>query len=216
MLMMPRKFNAGDNYGRITITKSYTEKKGRHWFHDCICECGNKTKLNGSELKRGRVKSCGCLFTETKTTHSMSSDPIYRVWASMIQRCANKKFTTYVNYGARGISVCDRWLKFVNFYNDMGDRPSPIHCIDRIDNDGNYEPQNCRWTTVAENNINQRVRKDNKFNKVGVSYRSDTGEFVATLQRNGERKYLGAFKTIEDAKNARLMAENNFKKENKK
>jgi hypothetical protein len=84
--------------------------------------------------------------------------PEYKVWAAMIQRCSNPNNADYPDYGGRGIRVCDRWLKFANFYADMGPRPSPQHSIDRIDNDGNYALGNCRWATAADQRANQRPR----------------------------------------------------------
>ena len=97
------------------------------------------------------------LYTKN-TKHGMANTSIYSIWHSMKQRCLNPNNTNYKNYGGRGIKVCNRWLEFKNFYKDMGDRPEGKE-LDRINNDGNYEPSNCRWITHIENNRNKRTTK---------------------------------------------------------
>jgi len=102
-----------------------------------------KIQNNDGEIKRGK--------DHPRFKHGMSRAPIYRVWAAMITRCSDPKYKKYKYYGGRGITVCDRWLRFENFYEDMGERPSGLQ-IDRIDNDKGYSPDNCRWVTAKENN----------------------------------------------------------------
>ncbi len=107
----------------------------------------------------GMTKSCGCLQRERAGSfarHGMSQSPEYTSWQQMKNRCLNPNGEVYKNYGARGIRICDRWLSFENFLEDMGKRPSPRHTLGRLDNDGDYEPDNCEWQTATEQNKNRR------------------------------------------------------------
>ena len=144
-------------FGRLTVkslSNQRTNQGGARW--KCDCECGNPTVVAAGNLTSGAVRSCGCLAKEAQktngkvnnTTHGKSGTSEYNIWHGMKQRCLNPKNKGFPNYGGRGITVCDRWINsFENFYEDMGPRPSLEHSIDRKENNGNYEPGNCHWTT---------------------------------------------------------------------
>ena len=141
-------------------------------FAHCICECGKTKDVRVSNLKMGISLSCGCYqkerSAETQIKHGalVRKDDIpkeYLVWQAMLNRCRNPRFIGYANYGGRGITVCKRWEDFRNFIADMGFRPSPEFTVERINNDGNYEPSNCKWATRKEQRNNQRPHKRNRI-----------------------------------------------------
>lgn len=152
----------GDIFARLTAIKQVERAKSgnQQWLFQC--ECGKRVVARTIDVTRGFKRSCGCLASELTAErnrrmarHGMFGTPEYNIWALMLQRCLNSKAIAYKRYGARGITVCERWLTFENFYADMGARPSPKHSIDRINNDGNYELANCRWATRSQQNKNK-------------------------------------------------------------
>lgn len=150
----------GRTFGRLVV-KSYfgrTNAKRTHAW-TCECECGETKVVSGHHLTSGGVTSCGCWRASHGRTHGMSRQPEYAVWCCMLQRCGNGNNPSYNNYGGRGITVCQRWHKFENFYADMGPRPGGCYELDRRDNDGNYEPSNCWWIKRERQAVNRRSNR---------------------------------------------------------
>ena len=144
----------GQIFGKLTVLSSKGKSKNGSSKWLCGCECGNEKIIIGASLTSKRVNSCGCLRKELlrknnsklKTKHGKYGTPIYGVWFDMKQKCYNPNYATYRNNGGSGIIVCERWkTAFENFYEDMGDKPSVKHKLERIDVSRNFEPDNCRW-----------------------------------------------------------------------
>lgn len=167
----------GKRFGKLTVTgfnrreiqKGYMYR----YYWNCICDCGNECVVNAQLLKTGTTKSCGCL----RGRHHMTNTKIHGLWKGIKSRCFNKNHIHYDKYGGRGITICDKWLLFENFYDwAIKNGYKEGLSIDRIDNNGNYEPSNCRWTTQKEQNSNKR-------NNVFIDYKGKTYT-LSELARN--------------------------------
>jgi hypothetical protein len=132
-------------FGRWNVLQwDHVEYATQFWL--CRCDCGVEKIVNGSSLKTGRSVSCGCYAVEKTTTHGMEGTPTYTCWAQMKSRCLNPRNNFHARYGGRGIAVCDRWMKFENFFADMGIKPAGLS-IERKNNDLGYTPENCEWAS---------------------------------------------------------------------
>lgn len=173
----------GRRFGRLIVLRKVTVPGARNAMWECRCDCGALTTGAGANL--GKTKfSCGCMQSENgakslevnrlarPNLHGESHSHEYKTWAGMKGRCLNPNNPKYPRYGGRGIKVCKRWAdSFENFLEDMGPKPSPIHSIDRINNDGNYEPKNCHWATVSTQTRNRRTTRYVKIDGVSLCIR---------------------------------------------
>ena len=193
-----------------------SKHKLRYGLYKCGF-CGTEFKTGSQDVKRGHTKSCGCYqkrrVSETHKTHGKRHTRLYKIWINMKKRTLNSKNKHYINYGGRGITICDEWKNdFMSFYNwAMENGYSDELSIDRIDNDGNYEPNNCRWTTRTIQNRNQRIQKNNTSGYKGVSYNKGNNKYIVRIDINKKNIYLGYFQTAVEG----AIVYNNYIIENK-
>ena len=200
----------GETYMRKATEKS--ANRTRYGLYECPF-CEKEFETLEYSVRSGATKSCGCMLNKKNTSHGFTFNRFYSTWYTMLYRCNNPKSKVYNYYGGRGITVCEEWLDVTNFvaWCDLTHPNIEGLSLDRIDVDGNYEPNNCRWADASTQALNQRVRKDNKSGVVGVSYKIRDGVWVASICVNNTRKHIGSFPTKEEA----VQARDNYIIENK-
>lgn len=160
----------GKRIGRWVVLREVPRKRahnGCRWL--CQCDCGTRKEMDGTGLREGKSRSCGCLQKYLLTRHGMSRTKEYYVWQGILRRCNDPESDNYINYGGRGIKVCDRWQGkrgFIRFIFDVGGKPFDGASLDRIDNDGNYAPGNVRWADAKTQANNRRPRKKTYYEEV--------------------------------------------------
>ena len=192
----------GQKFGRLTVAEQLP-RTGKLRVWRCRCDCGELKDVITARLRNGNVKSCGCYRRARGVEHGRTinrkhgegsnghESAEYQTWGAMLSRCNNPNHVMYPDYGARGIKVCERWRRFENFLADVGRRPPgrtgdrPTYSIDRIDNDGDYEPGNVRWATHIEQNNNQRSRRFYTRAKKTISIGSETRTLTEWLDLRG-------------------------------
>jgi hypothetical protein len=195
---MPRK--AIDMSGFISGRLKVIEKVGcyqKQAMWSCECSCGNIITVAGANLRSGRTKSCGCLAKELMTTHGMYKTNTYSSWKHMKVRCDSENFHQFKDYGGRGIAYDPSWSNFENFYMDMGDCPDG-YTLDRLDVNGNYCKENCKWSSRQEQSVRQRLSKRNKSGRSGVT-ETKNGRWQVRIVVNYKKITLGTFDSFEEA-----------------
>lgn len=198
----------GLRFGRLTVLglKDYLRQpSGRpYYLWECLCDCGKITNVAGGHLRNGHTQSCGCYNKDVITTHGKTKTRLYSIWHKMKDRCLNENHTHYKYYGGRGISICDEWFDFSKFeewamqsgYNDS-------LTLDRINNDGNYSPENCKWSTVMEQNNNRNANRYLEYD--GITYT------MANLARKAGIPYGTFIKRLDAWKDVKKAVETPYK-----
>jgi hypothetical protein len=197
--------NCGQRFGQLTVIHE-AAKIDQYRAFKLKCDCGNVCIVKLNALRKSNpTQSCGCLQIAAlgnRRTHGYSRTPTYSIWSGMRKRCENQMDGSYPNYGGRGIQVCERWHKFENFLADMGERPSDRHEIDRINNDGNYEPGNVRWIDDGRaQSRNRRKQKNGSSQFRGVDW-WNRAKWRTRITIDGKVRELGLFDDEEEAARA--------------
>lgn len=211
---MPSIINlVNKTFGQLRVIEKSEEvfKTGVHW--KCVCSCGKEVIVRSQSLRTGATISCGCYkqnrpYATIKHGHSRNvKSPEYMAWCSMKNRCSREIGKNSKYYIEKGIVVCERWINsFDNFLEDMGERPTKNHSLDRINTQEGYCKENCRWATKQEQSYNTDIQRNNTSGRTGVQL-SKTGIWIASITFNYKTIYLGSFASFENACKAREIAE---------
>lgn len=214
--MRTLNYQNGKVYGKLTIVEQaerLVHRGSRYRQVYCECSCGNPERVlvRCNNLISGNTTSCGCVLEASRKKHGMSRTRTYRIHEGMVRRCRPELKDKFPHHAGRGIKVCKEWNpylggSFENFYRDMGEAPDGMS-IDRIDNDGDYCKENCRWATDSIQGYNKGLDPNNTSGKSGVSFYKSQGKWSAEIHVEGNHIRLGMFEDKEDAINARLEAE---------
>lgn len=199
----------GLRFGRWTVMER-APNRGKRVYWVCRCDCGATREIRQDGLRSGVSQSCGCYQHDVVTKHGMWRSAAHGVWEGMIQRCDNPNHLAYARYGGRGIRVCERWHEFAEFYADMYPKPFSSASLDRIDNNGDYCPENCRWATKKEQSRNRsdnRVLNYHGIERCVTEWAETLGMKVSALN---ERIRCGW--TVEDALDTPVHLDNRWRR----
>lgn len=184
----------GKRFHKLLVVENMGHDKHSHRLWKCLCDCGNYTVVTTSNLN-GTTHSCGCIQTVQFITHGMTDTRIYQIWSDMKTRCDNPDNNFYNDYGGRGISYDLKWKTFEGFLEDMQEGYSDDLTLDRVDVNGGYTKQNCRWATKSVQSHNRRKRSQTLFNYIGLVRSETKGRWVARIRIDSKARHLGSFKT---------------------
>jgi hypothetical protein len=203
-----RKDLSNQRFGKlVAIEVDSSFKLPIRWT--CKCDCGKIKPIRAYQLTSGRSKTCGCSNKTSRKAikHGKANERIYKVWTTMKARCHNMQNSSYSYYGARGITVCDHWRdSFENFLADMGE-PENRYTLDRIDTNGNYCKENCRWADSTTQARNTRIKSSNKSGSKGVCYKRDKKKWHASIYVDYKQFFGGYYNSKEEAIEARKLLE---------
>lgn len=198
-----KKDFVGLKYGRLTVISKTNKKSGNNWIYLCKCDCGNLKEVSTANLTSGKVKSCGCLSYEnrkkSRPKHGFSRQRLYHLYYGIKYRCYNKKSHEYFRYGGRGITMCDEWKNSFDIFKNwaLSNGYSENLSIDRIDNNGNYEPSNCRWVDGFVQQNNTRHNKFYEYNGESLTLSQLARKYNLNVQTLFHR--LKRFNTVKEA-----------------
>lgn len=201
-------------FGKLVVQKRYsvnTKSGAPQWI--CKCDCGQTTIVSGHNLREGKTKSCGCSRKGINATHGFTRnnfrEKLYSVWEGIHQRCDNPHNKAYHNYGGRGIKMCSEWRESYPRFREWAYQNGYAEGlqIDRINNDGNYEPSNCRFVSPTANAQNRRVPKNNTSGYSGIEYRPKQHDYRVVISVGGVHQHVGLYASLEEAVAARKEAE---------